>query len=166
MRKTPVFLTAVLSIVILLSAFSGIPHQAEDVPYPSGYRNWTHVKSKVAMPAKTGTTTSATYHHIYANALALEGYKNGKFPDGSVIVADFIAAIDSSAALFEGKRKYIDVMIKNAEQYKTTGGWGYEEFDQDSKTTRRVALVNGQNPCFNCHKGQANNDFVFSKYRE
>jgi hypothetical protein len=159
-------LTIMLSIVTLLFAFSSIPHQTPEVDYPTGYRNWTHVKSKVAMPANPDIKSSAVYHHIYANALALEGYKTGKFPNGSVIVADFIAAIDSSAALFEGQRKYIDVMIRNTDQYATTGGWGFEEFDKDSKTARRVTLVNAQKACFNCHKAQADNAFVFSKYRE
>lgn len=164
MRKNHSFLIFMLSAVVLFSAFSGL-EDSEQVPYPTGYRNWTHVKSKVAMSSNPSNKNTSTYHHIYANDLALQGYKTGKFPKGSIIVADFIAAVDSSAALFEGQRKYIDVMIRNTEQYASTGGWGFEEFDKDSKTARKVNLVNAQ-ACFNCHKGQAVNEFVFSKYRE
>ncbi len=164
MKKNHTFLLIMLSAVILFSAFSGW-QDPEQVPYPTGYRSWTHVKSKVALSNNPANKSASTYHHIYANALALEGYKTGKFPKGSVIVADFIAAVDSSSALFEGQRKYIDVMIRNTEQYASTGGWGCEEFEKDSKTARKVNLVNAQ-ACFNCHKPQAANEFVFSKYRE
>ena len=164
MRKNHTILIFMLSAIVLFSAFSRL-EDPEQVPYPTGYRGWTHIKSKVALSNNTANKSSSTYHHIYANDLALQGYKTGKFPKGSVIVADFIAAVDSSSALFEGQRKYIDVMIRNTEQYASTGGWGFEEFDKDSKTARKVNLVNAQ-ACFNCHKSQAANEFVFSKYRE
>lgn len=165
MRKNHALLLMMLMALTGLSSFLDLKVDGEQVPYPVGYRGWTHVKSKVAKSNNPVSKNSSTYHHIYANPLALEGYKTGHFPEGSVIVADFIAAVDSSSALFEGPRKYIDVMIRNEEQYASTGGWGFEEFDKDSKTNRRVNLVNAQ-ACFNCHKSQADNEFVFSKYRE
>lgn len=164
MKKKHILFITLLAAGGILSAFSGLK-DPEQVPYPTGYRSWTHVKSKVAMPANAANKSSGTYHHIYANDLAMQGYKTGKFPKGAVIVADFITAVDSSAALFEGQRKYVDVMIRNTEQYADTGGWGFEEFDKDSKTARKVNLVNAQ-ACFNCHKSQAASEFVFSKYRE
>jgi len=164
MQKIYMLIGVLFSAVVLFS-FSAIQNESPEVDYPTGYRGWTHIKSKVAI-SNTGGKISGVYHHIYANALALEGYKTGKFANGSVIVADFIAAVDSSAALFEGQRKYIDVMVKNTEQYASTGGWGFEEFDKDSKTARKVTLVNAQKACFTCHQGQAANNFVFSKYRE
>ncbi len=129
-----------------------------EVQYPEGYRSWTHVKSVVNVPSG--------YHHVYANALAMEGYRTGKFPNGSVIAVDFLEMIDNKTAINEGKRRYVDVMVKDTLHYAATGGWGFEEFDGSSKSTRKVTQVKAHATCYTCHTKRSANDFVFSEYRE
>lgn len=128
-----------------------------EVPYPEGYRSWTHIKSMIQH--------SVGYHHIYANDKAMQGYKTGKFPNGSVIVSDFLEGIDKNETITEGKRKYIDVMVKDTILYKSTGGWGYEEFDGDSRNKRVVTQAKAVTACFNCHAPREANNYVFSSYR-
>ncbi len=165
MKKNNILFALCLSLVIL-TAFSTRTDPTEKVPYPTGYRNWTHVKSKVALSNSAGNK-SGTYHHIYANSKAMDGYKTGKFPEGAVIVADFITAVDSNTSLFEGQRQYIDVMIKSTAQYAANGGWGFEEFDKGDENLRKVVtLGNAQTTCFKCHQKQVDHDFVFSRYRD
>ena len=106
------------------------------------------------------------YHHIYANALAMEGYRTGKFPQGSVLVADFLEMIDNKTGIEEGKRRSIDVMIRDTLLYKSTGGWGFEEFDGNSRSIRKVTQANAQTACYACHTKRAEDNFVFSQYRE
>jgi len=135
---------------------------SKDILIPEGYRNWTHVKTAISNPS---FATHSGFHHIYANPKAIEGYKTGKFPDGSIIVFDVLESVpQKSGDIYEGKRKLIDVMVKNSIQFKETGGWGYEEFIyNDSLETK--ALHPAKNQCFSCHNNQKEKDYIFSIYR-
>ena len=156
-----------LAPVLLALSLSAAAHaQSKPVDYPTGYRQWAHVKSMVITSDKHPLFASfGGMHHIYANAEAMRAYvKGGKFPDGSVIVFDLLDAKDDNGAWVAGERKFIGVMVKNRARYKDTGGWGFEGFKGDSKTDRMVTDANGQ--CFGCHQQQKDNDFVFSGYRQ
>lgn len=136
----------------------------EEIPYPNGYRQWTHVKTAINGPASPITHTG--FHHIYANAKAMEGYRTGKFPDGSILVFDVLEATEQvNGNISEGNRKLIDVMIKDTQKYDSTGGWGFEEFKGNSLTDRSILHLAKQK-CFNCHAKQKMNDFVFSNFRK
>jgi hypothetical protein len=162
-------ITIIAAISVCCMAFVSFSNQAKiavEVPYPEGYREWTHVKSMLISSKDPKQDHSRGYHHIYANEKAMEGYKTGKFPNGSVIVADFIEMSEMEVGIAEGKRKFIDVMIKNTDRYKDTGGWGYEEFDGDSKEKRLVTQIKAGITCYNCHALKAEKDYVYSTYRE
>jgi hypothetical protein len=64
----------------------------------------------------------------------------------------------------EGKRKLVDVMVKDSKRFKDTGGWGYQEFIYSSATEYK-ALNPTKAQCFNCHDTVKQDDFVFSKLR-
>lgn len=154
--------------IALLLAAAGLPAFADDpaaVPYPKGYRDWTHVKSMVISPGHPLYESFGGIHHIYANKKAMEGYAKGKFPDGAVIVFDLLEAKSADNALTEGARKVVGVMHKDAKKWKETGGWGFEGFKGDSTTERAVAK-NAASACYNCHTQQKDRDFVFSAYRK
>jgi hypothetical protein len=104
-------------------------------------------------------------HHLYANAKAEQGYRSGRFADGSVIVFDLLEAKSADNAVEEGARKVLGVMHKDSRRYKDTGGWGFEGFKGDSKSERAVGN-NAASACFQCHTAQKSNDFVFSKFRQ
>jgi hypothetical protein len=52
----------------------------EKVPYPEGYRRWTHVRSGLTGPESPDYQLTGGLHHIYANDKAMEGYEAGRFP--------------------------------------------------------------------------------------
>ena len=135
------------------------------VSYPSGYRQWTHVKSMVIQPGHALYDSFGGIHHLYANRLAEKGYKSGKFPDGAVIAFDLLEAQSADNAVQEGPRKVLGVMVKNAQRFKATGGWGFEAFKGDSSTERLVG-ANAASACFQCHTAKQDNDFVFSSLRK
>jgi hypothetical protein len=135
------------------------------VAFPEGYRNWAHVKSMVIEQGHPLYEAFGGIHHLYANKQALQGYRSGKFPDGSVIVFDLLEAKHGGNALQEGARKVLGVMQKDAQKWKETGGWGFEGFKGDSKTERAVG-ANAAAACFQCHTSQRDRDFVFSGYRK
>lgn len=137
---------------------------AADVPYPEGYRDWRHVKSMVISPGHPLHAAFGGIHHLYANDKAMKGYASGKFPNGSVIVFDLLAAHDGDHAIVEGSRKIVGVMHKDSKRWAATGGWGFEGFKGDSRTARAVG-ANAASACFGCHAPQKDNDYVFSRLR-
>jgi hypothetical protein len=134
------------------------------VPYPEGYRDWTHVKSMAILsPDHPLFADFGGIHHIYANDKAVRALKNGtKHAEGAMIVFDLLEANQSGGAATEGKRKFTAVMLKG-KAYADTGKWGYEAFAGDSKTERAVKDAAGQ--CFSCHASQESGEFVFTKWR-
>ena len=135
-----------------------------NVPYPDGYRNWSHVKSMIILPGHPLAETDQGIHHIYANKKALQGLKSGYYPDGALLVYDLLSYVEKDKTIQEGIRKLVGVMYKDSETFAETGGWGYEGFAGNSKTER---LVNdGGNVCFSCHLSEKANDYVFSRRRK
>ena len=151
-------------LVAVLAAGSLTQGAAAQVPYPGGYRNWTHVKSMVINEGHPLYDAFGGIHHLYANPKAMAGYKTGKFPDGAVIVFDLLGANSADNAVQEGERKVVGVMVKQARKYKQTGGWGFEGFKGDTRD--RAVGTNAEAACFQCHTAQRDKDFVFSQWRK
>ena len=86
MRKT-LALTTALAVAMPLFAADPAP-----VPYPEGYRQWTHVKSMTINQGHALYSAFGGIHHLYTNPKAEQGYQSGKFADGSVIVFDLLEA--------------------------------------------------------------------------
>lgn len=164
--KKLISIISILALFVTLSSFFLNDMSDQEVQFPEGYRSWTHVKSVVVTPAHPNYSIAGGYHHIYANPQAMTGYESGKFPQGAVIVADFIEMIENDNRIVEGKRRYIDVMHKDTVLYKSTVGWGFEEFEGSSKTIRRITQLHAGTRCYSCHTQKKENDFVFSQYRE
>lgn len=136
------------------------------VPYPDGFRSWTHVKSLVVGPGHESYSKRGGIHHYYANDKAVTGYNSGSFPDGSIVVDEAVVTKDgegrTKGLVFEGERRFLDVMVKDSHNYGSTGGWGYEHFDANG----RVGSLDGsqQAACSACH-AKAPTDHVFSRMR-
>lgn len=147
-----------------LAAIASFADQGTPVPYPEGYRQWSHVKSMVIQEGHPLYAAFGGIHHLYANDAALEGYRSGKFPNGAVIVFDLLEAHAAESAVVEGERKVLGVMHKDDRKYAATGGWGFEGFVGDSKTERAVG-DKAHSACFGCHVARQREDYVFSRYR-
>lgn len=156
---------AIATAVALTLSAAALAADPAPVPYPTGYRDWHHVKSMVINQGHPLYQSFGGIHHIYANKQAMEGYKKGKFPEGAVIVFDLLDVKSADNAVTEGERKVVGVMHKNAARYKATGGWGYEGFAKDSATERAVGK-NAATACHQCHISQKDKDFVFSTLRK
>jgi len=155
---------AILACVAATLATAALAADPAPVPYPAGYRDWHHVKSMVINPGHPLHQSFGGIHHLYANKLAVEGYRKGRFPDGAVIVFDLLDAKTADNAVTEGDRKVVGVMHKDAKKYASTGGWGYEGFVKES-TTERAVGKNAASACHQCHVAQKDKDFVFSTLR-
>jgi hypothetical protein len=153
-----------LTLVVLLAAAAAPAADSPEVPYPSGYRAWQHVKTMTINAGHPLYDAFGGTHHLYANAKALQGYRSAKkFPEGSVIVFDLLEAKSADNAVTEGERKVVGVMVKSSKRYATTGGWGFEGFK--GNTRERVVGGNAAGACFACHTQVKDKDHVFSELR-
>jgi hypothetical protein len=137
----------------------------QSLPFPVGYSRWTHIKSGLIASGHAAYPRFGGLHHIYANAIALEGYRSGRFADGSVLVYDLFETRDNGdATIDQGTRRHIDVMVKDRARFAATGGWGYAEF---AAGERRDRLRTAQrDDCAACHASQKHSDQVFSRWHE
>jgi Cytochrome P460 len=159
-----IFLALAVTCIVTCS-LSSWAESNDAIPYPTGYRQWTHVRTVLIGPQSPAFESFGGLHHIYANEKAMEGYRNGRFPDGSVIVADFLETRENAGVTTEGPRRRIDVMVKDSKRYAATGGWGFEQFRGDSQTDRMVTAEIAAK-CFACHDKQKERDSVFSQFRK
>src|SRR6202050_830803 len=114
----------VLLLVTAVSAggFSLWAQLDDNASFPKEFRKWAHVKSVLVGPQSAPFASEGGIHHIYANEKALVGYETGKFPDGSVIVYDLLETKEVAGSTIEGPTRRIDVMVKQSELHRTTGG--------------------------------------------
>jgi hypothetical protein len=162
--RRPTAMAGAAATLLAIAAAAGAA-DPPPVPYPQGYREWTHVKSMVIQPGHALFDAFGGIHHLYANKQALAGYRaGGKFADGSVIVFDLLDAKSADNTVQEGARKVVGVMVKDSRRHAATGGWGYEGFKGDSKTERAVGS-NAAKACYECHQAKKDSDFVFSTWR-
>ena len=157
----------VIVVLISIVCFSFITFETKivaenDIPYPEGYRMWTHIKTELIGPGNPNFESNGGYHHIYANAAAMQGYNSGYFPDGSVLIFDVLNTREHGGNTQEAGRKRLNVMVKDSLKYSSTGGWGYGEFTGDSHT--QILTPTLKTKCFNYHSKREN--YVFSRFRK
>lgn len=87
--------------------------ESSTVPYPSEYRTWVMVKSYLITPESKLFKARGGFHHFYANDKALEGYRTGKFPEGSVIVDEGVHSKDDGGTTIEAALRSVEVMHKD-----------------------------------------------------
>ena len=155
-------LAIAVALASLLASLAG-PSVTPPVPYPDGYRTWTHIKSTLIGPAHRSYATTGGFQHIYANAKAVEGYRTRRFPDGAVIAFEWLEMTESNGAYSEGPKRQLDVMVKDATAFASSGGWGFQRFVKDSRT--ELAATPTPEQCFACHQQLQKDGLVLSSYR-
>jgi len=140
-----------------LSALFG----AESVQYPDNFRRWMHVTTGVILPGGSMPESEQGMHHIFGNQKAIDGYASGDFADGSIVVYELREAQQKNGVISEGERRRVDVMIKDARLYQSTGGWRFERFWGNDQT--QDAIHDAGAACFACHKNAETHGFVFSQ---
>lgn len=160
-----------LMLVLLAAAGSAAAGQpsasvnaSATVVYPEGFRSWVHVKSSLISPSHKSFASLGGFQHIYANPEAMVGYRTRAFPEGAVVVFEWLEMRDEDGAFTEGPRRQVDVMVHDSQRFATTGGWGFQRFVKDSKTELATAPTPQQ--CFACHDSQKKDGLVLSSYRQ
>lgn len=152
-----------LALVTALALGLTVSAQPSGVSYPADYRTWAVVKSGLVGPAAKNFATRGGFHHFYANATALEGYRTGRFADGAVIVDEGVWAEDVQGVWAERGRRSLDVMQKDGARFAATGGWGFDHFDGDVQQS--TATAEAKTACATCHATRKDHGYVFSTFR-
>jgi hypothetical protein len=152
------------SILLIAAGIACAGDAGAPVPFPSEYRKWAVTKSHVVGPENKSFATIGGFHHYYANEKAMEGFRTGQFPEGSVVVDERLEVRQEAGTSFEGAKKYVAVMEKDASRFQTTGGWGFDVYIGEDRTQGASASV--REKCFSCHSQRKDHDFVFSEFRK
>ncbi len=158
-----VLFSFVSAVALGMGALAAQAQKKTPIPYPTGYRHWTLVKSMVIYSKDHPLFNQFEgLHNVYVNDAGLQSLMRGRtYPDGSVIVFDLFDARTARGAIEPHTRKFIAVMKKNAKLYPDTGGWGFEVFRDDEGVG---SLQDMKKQCFDCHASQKSKDYVFSDY--
>ena len=152
------------SVLLVAAGIACAGDASAPVPFPAEYRKWAVAKSLVVGPENKNFATIGGFHHYYVNEKAMEGLRTGQFPDGSVVVDERLEVRQEAGTTFEGPKKYVAVMEKEATRYQGTGGWGFDVFVGEDRTQGASASVRAG--CFSCHSQRKDHDFLFSEFRK
>lgn len=159
-------LALLLAIVVLASAWfaqAGATNAA--IAFPDGYTRWAHIKSGLIPVGHPAHARYGGLHHIYANEQALAGYRSRDFSDGSILIYDlFEIRTTADGSTDQGPRRFVDVMVKDAQRYRDTGGWGYAEFAAGARHDRLDSPTRAG--CAGCHANVKQRGYVFSKLQD
>jgi hypothetical protein len=160
MRRLCFVVLATASAVFTAAAFTARGHA---IPFPDDYRHWTHVKSTLVTPSSPSADGNGGYHHFYANEKAMDGYRTGTFPDGSILIDDGLEAVEKNGVMTEGVRRRVAIMVKDSRAVADSAGWSFEVFPGD---TRAASLsTDARARCLACHQ-RAKRDLVYSQFRQ
>ncbi len=151
-------------------AFTAVPAVGNDasieggspifgVTIPEGYRQW-----QLVAPSQVGDPFDEL-RAILGNDAAIKAYgeKRLPFPDGTVLAKlawKRIPAPEFPSANAPGPVTSIQFMVKDAQKYAATGGWGFGKFI-DGKPVDEAE----HRACFACHEAHVKaHDFVFTRF--
>jgi hypothetical protein len=137
---------------------------------PEGYREWIYVGT-AAVPDDLNPPKAPLheFHPIYIHPSDFEHWKEtGTFRDGTVIVAETVSVgpkkASSGNGYFMGEFVGLEVYTKDSERFKDEPGyWAYFSFGQKyplAETAEKLPVAQ----CNTCHRGNAEDDFVFTQY--
>lgn len=154
----------------LLSAMLGLlaigslhAEPADEIKPPTGYRHWFHVNTMIVDKASPLFDQLGGMHNVYINAIGEEALKKGgPYPDGTMFVTDLHEFTVQDGSYVEGPRKALAVMVKDAQTYQSTGGWGFQLFAGGD--AKKPLVTDAAKQCFGCHEPRKDHDYVFSTY--
>ena len=130
------------------------------IEMPQGYRNWRVI-------GVSHRSDNHTLRAILGNDTAVAAARAGQtlpWPDGSILAKLVWKDRTHPAwatATVPGAFVQVEFMVKNAAQYKATGGWGFARWKGlDQKPYGKDAQFVQE--CFGCHTRVSNNDHVFT----
>jgi len=128
------------------------------VPYFPDYRDWRVLST-------TDRGDNKTMRIITGNDVAIhavEQRKTDPWPDQSVFAKITMAAMDDGQGhVSAGKFVQVEFMVKDAQKYASTQGWGYARYKGD-ELKPYGADKHFDHECTGCHEPMRDNDYVYT----
>jgi hypothetical protein len=137
---------------------SAVKPSPNGLNYIPDYRNWKAVST-------TDRFDNGTMRIIFGNDIAVKAIQNkntNPWPDGTVFAKTaWKQVIKQDGNISTGEFLQVEFMVKDAEKYKKTKGWGWGRWKgNDLKPYGETHDFD--NECIECHKPMANRDYVFT----
>jgi len=140
-------------------AGSGDASPIYGVKLPEGYRQW-----QLIAPAQEAEPLNEL-RVVLGNDRAIKAYQDATlpFPDGTMLVKlawKHVQSPEFEPASIPGAATTVQVMVKDASKYASTGGWGFGRFINGKPVDEAQHQT-----CFACHQARVqNHDFVFTRF--
>jgi Cytochrome P460 len=129
------------------------------VTIPQGYRSWVLIA-----PALEDAPLNEL-RAVLGNRIAVDAFLRGTrpFPDGAILVKlawKRRPSPEFAPATIPGDATTVQVMVKDANRYSDSGGWGFGRFIQGRPVDEAQHRT-----CFACHDARVRErDWVFTRY--
>lgn len=136
-----------------------LPVALNDIAFIPDYKNWQVVSASERFD-------NGTMRLILGNPIAIKAIREHKiapWPKGAAFAkVAFTQNKGKDGIVSTGEFKQVEFMIKDADKYADTKGWGFARF----KTTKMVPYGKTAmfaTECINCHRPEEKTDFVFTQ---
>jgi len=131
---------------------------------PMGYRSWVFIGGPITPNGLNGGDAPfPEFHSVYIEKENFRYYqKNGKFPEGTVMVKELAlvqgsghadGSIDSASGrgYFPAALNGLDVMVKDSKRFSNTNNWGFFTFGHHALPYEAKAKESSSKECASCH---------------
>jgi hypothetical protein len=137
---------------------TNVPPTANGLAFFPDYANWKPVST-------TERYDNGTFRIILGNDITQRAIAMGRvqpWPDGAAFAKiAYKQQPDASGNIWAGEFIQVEFMVKDAEKYKSTEGWGFGRWrGDDHKPYGKNA--NFTTECTSCHRPMEPNDFVYT----
>lgn len=152
---------AALGTSLVSDASENTPAPSHGIDYPTGWQDW----GTIAMSHRTDNNTVRV---ILGNDVAVAAARAGQtnpWPDGAALgkVVWKHAKLERwEAAIGPGEFVHAEFMVKDAEKFASTGGWGWARWVGLDKEP----FAGGMQVCVACHTPVKDRDWVFTEPAE
>jgi len=162
------YISALMALAGVFAMVVSAQQTAEEISFPDGFRNWFEVNSMVVTKNSVPFSPIAGMHFIHLNAKGRAVLENGgpfPYPDGTIFADDVHEFSEVEGSYVEGQKKAVTVMVKDAQRYAETGGWGFQAW-ANGDPSKPIVHNKAQaiSACLSCHAPRKAQDYVYSTY--
>ena len=157
--KSAALPAALLALGTLLASADG------GLTVPADFQHWYLANSLLVTKPHNQFGLIPGIHLIYVNPGGFERFEGGgstPYPDGTVFVDDVRDFTLVDGGYPQGGRKFVTAMVRDAQKYASTGGWGFQAWPGGDPA--KPIVNDPRKQCFACHMARKANDYVFSTY--
>ena len=140
------------------SSLAAVAAEWNGVPFDPGFENWKLIST-------TDRGDNNTFRFILGNEIAVKAAQSGDvtpWPDGARFAKiAWQKETGADGLVYPGKFVQVELMLKDAQQYKSTEGWGWGRWrGLDLKPYGKDAGFVSE--CTTCHLPVQGNDYVYT----